>query len=119
MQSFPPFSGEAYMNVATIIKSVATGQTIPLSRRIVAQSLFNVLGHLTDQSLNLVGDAPPVLVLTVAEPPDAKTQAAFFESMGAPVDECDVQKAFSIPSWAIPIIMDLIKQFLEGLFKTT
>lgn len=118
MQPFPPFSGEAYLNVATVVKSVATGQTVPLSRRVVALSLYNVLGHLTDQTLTLVGDAPGVQVLTAVELPDATAQALFFQQVGGEVDG-GVQQAWQVPAWAIPLILDLIKKFLEGALKTS
>ena len=118
MQPFPPFSGEAYLNVATIVKSLATGQTVPLSRRVVALSLFNVAGHLTDQAISVVGDAPAVLVLTATEMPSVEDQVLFFEAAGCPADD-GTQKALSIPSWALPILMQLIQKFLEGLIKTS
>ncbi len=117
MQPFAPFSAEAYLNVATAVKALATGQTVPLTRRVLFLSLYNVQGHMEDQVLNVVGDSTPVVeVLHSVVAPEIAEVEKFFLTAGG--NAATTQNAITVPAWALPFIMQLIQKLLEGLIKT-
>lgn len=117
MQPFASFSTEAYLNVASAVRALVTGQVVPLSRRTLFLSLYNVQGHLTDQVLMTVGNSAPVVEVlhSVALPEIADVEKFFVTAAG---NSPTVQNALTVPAWAMPFIMQLIQKLLEGLIKT-